>query len=188
MKRIALFFGSFNPIHNGHIGIGQAVLDQQKADEVHYILTPQNPHKNTAALLPEEHRWNMLTQALAPYDGLVANDIELHMPKPSYTANTLQKLTDEHPDNAYFMLMGADSAIGLDGWQNAAYIKQFPLLIYPRNDISLDAFPAHQCLQAPLLDIAATSIRETKDMQQLKAWLPDGVIAYMQTHQLLNDI
>ena len=188
MKRIALFFGSFNPIHNGHIGIGQAVLDQQKADEVHYILTPQNPHKNTAALLPEEHRWNMLTQALAPYDGLVANDIELHMPKPSYTVNTLQKLTAEHPDNAYIMLMGADSAVGLDGWQNAAYIKQFPLLIYPRNDISLDAFPAHQRLQAPLLDIAATSIRETKDMQQLKAWLPDGVIAYMQTHQLLNDI
>ena len=82
------------------------------------------------------------------------------------------------------MLMGADSAVGLDGWKNAAYIKQFPLLIYPRNDISLDAFPTHQRLQAPLLDIAATSIRETKEMKQLKAWLPDGVIAYMKTHQL----
>lgn len=188
MKRIALFFGSFNPIHKGHIGIGQAAIDQQLADEVHFILTPQNPHKNTDALLPEEHRWKMLVKVLAPFDSLVASDIELHMPKPNYTAHTLQKLTTANPEDAYIMLMGADSAVGLDGWQNAAYIKQFPLLIYPRNDISLDAFPAHQRLQAPLLDIAATSIRETKDMQQLKAWLPDGVIAYMQTHQLLNDI
>ena len=188
MKRIALFFGSFNPIHNGHIGIGQAVLNQQKADEVHYILTPQNPHKNAATLLQEQHRWKMLVKALAPYEGLVANDIELHMPKPSYTANTLQKLTTEHPKHTYIMLMGADSAIGLATWQNAAYIKQFPLLIYPRHDISLDAFPAHQRLEAPLLDVSATSIREAKDMQQLKAWLPDEVIAYMQVHQLLNDI
>ena len=154
MKRIALFFGSFNPIHKGHIGIGQAALDQQKVDEVHYILTPQNPHKNTAALLSEEHRWKMLVKALAPYDGLVANDIELHMPKPNYTAHTLQKLTTAHPDHTYIMLMGADSATGLDAWKNAAFIKQFPLLIYPRNDISLDAFTAAQRLEAPLLDVS----------------------------------
>ena len=187
MKRTALFFGSFNPIHNGHIGIGQAVLDQQKADEVHYILTPQNPHKPAAELLPEHHRWNMLQLALEAYPKMIPNDIELHLPKPSYTAATLQKLTTDYLKNSYIMLMGADSAIGLDAWQNAAYIKQFPLLIYPRNDISLDTFPAHQRLQAPLLHIAATSIRETKNLQQLIAWLPDGVIAYMQTHQLLND-
>ena len=188
MKRTALFFGSFNPIHNGHIGIGRAVLNQQKADVVHYILTPQNPHKNTDALLPERHRWKMLIKALEPYDGLVANDIELHMPKPSYTAKTLQKLTAEYPDNNYVILMGADSAIDLATWHNTAYIKQFPLLIYPRNDISLHAFPADQRLQAPLLNISATSIRETKDMQQLKDCLPNGVITYMQAQQLLNDI
>ena len=188
MNRIALFFGSFNPIHNGHIGIGQAVLDQQKADEVHYVLTPHNPHKNTAVLLPEEQRWNMLSKALAPYNGLVANDTELHMPKPSYTAQTLKKLTADHPENNYIILMGADSAIGLEAWQNADYIKQFPLLIYPRNDISLDAFPAHQRLQAPLLDVSATSIRKTRDVQQLKEWLPEGVVGYLQANQHLNDI
>jgi nicotinate-nucleotide adenylyltransferase len=188
MKRIALFFGSFNPIHKGHIGIGQAALDQQKVDEVHYILTPQNPHKNTAVLLSEEHRWKMLVKALAPYDGLVANDIELHMPKPNYTAHTLQKLTTANPEHSYIMLMGADSATGLDAWKNAAFIKQFPLLIYPRNDISLDAFTAAQRLEAPLLDVSATRIRKTKDMLQLKEWLPDEVIAYMQAHQLVNDI
>jgi nicotinic acid mononucleotide adenylyltransferase len=86
------------------------------------------------------------------------------------------------------MLMGADSAIGLDAWKDAAFIKQFPLLIYPRNNISLDAFTAAQRLQAPLLNVSATRIRETKDMQQLKEWLPDEVIAYMQAHQLLSDI
>ena len=188
MKRIALFFGSFNPIHKGHIGIGQAALDQQKVDEVHYILTPQNPHKNTAALLSEEHRWKMLVKALAPYDGLVADDIELHMPKPNYTSHTLQKLTTAHPDRNYIMLIGADIATGLDAWKNVAFIKQFPLLIYPRNDISLDAFTSAQRLDAPLLDVSATRIRKTKDMLLLKAWLPDEVIAYMQAHQLLNDI
>ena len=188
MKRIALFFGSFNPIHKGHIGIGQAVLDQQKADEVYYVLSPRNPHKNKAVLFPEEKRWDMLSQALMPYNGLVANDTELYMPKPSYTAQTLKKLTTEHPENNYIMLMGADSAIGLEAWQNADYIKQFPLLIYPRNDISLDAFPAHQQLKAPLLDVSASRIRETKNIQQLKEWLPDGVKECLLVNQHLNDI
>ena len=86
------------------------------------------------------------------------------------------------------MLMGADSAIGLDAWKDEAFIKQFPFLIYPRNNISLDAFTAAQRLQAPLLNVSATRIRETKDMQQLKEWLPDEVIAYMQAHLLLSDI
>ena len=86
------------------------------------------------------------------------------------------------------MLMGADSATGLDAWKNAAFIKQFPLLIYPRNDISLDAFTAAQRLEAPLVDVSATRIRKTEDLLQLKEWLPDEVIAYMQAHQLVNDI
>jgi nicotinate-nucleotide adenylyltransferase len=132
MKRIALFFGSFNPIHKGHIGIGQAVLDQQKADEVHYVLTPHNPHKNTTVLLPEEQRWNMLSKALAPYNGLVANDTELHMPKPSYTAQTLKKLTADHPENNYIMLMGADCAIGLGSMEKCRLYQAIPIVNLPQ--------------------------------------------------------
>ena len=98
MKRVALFFGSFNPIHNGHIFIAQQVLKQHKADEVQFVLSPQNPHKKTTSLLPETHRWNMLQLALKAHQNLTPNDVELHMPTPSYTAKTLKKLVAENPD------------------------------------------------------------------------------------------
>lgn len=187
MKRIALFFGSFNPVHNGHIGIGLEVLKQQKADEVHYVLSPQNPHKPVTELLSEHHRWNMLQLALDPHPKMIPNDIELRLPTPSYTAVTLQKLVEKHSNSTFVLVVGADSAMHLDTWQNAAYIKQFPLLIYPRNDISLDAFPEEQRLHAPLFDISATAIRNTKDNATLKVWLPELVLHYVKQHKLFTD-
>ena len=188
MKRVALFFGSFNPIHNGHIHIAQEVLRQQKADEVQFVLSPQNPHKPATELLPEHHRWNMLQLALESHPKMIPNDIELHLPKPSYTAATLQKLTQENPDTTFLMVLGADTAASLPSWKNADYLMQFPCIVYPRKGIALENNASETVLQnVSLQDISATQIRLEKKGNRLKNWLPESVFAYIQTHQLFSD-
>ena len=186
MKRVALFFGSFNPIHNGHIHIAQEVLRQQKADEVQFVLSPQNPHKPATELLPEHHRWNMLQLALEPHPKTIPNDIELHLPTPSYTAATLQKLTQKNPDTTFLMVLGADTAASLPSWKNADYLMQFPRIVYPRKGIALENNASETVLQnVSLQDISATQIRETKNLQQLKKGLPALVMDYVKQHKLL---
>lgn len=189
MKRVALFFGSFNPIHNGHIHIAQEVLRQQSADEVQFILTPQNPHKSTTDLLPETHRWNMLELALMQYPHMTPNDVELHMPKPSYTAATLKKLTQGNMDCTFLLLLGADSAATLSSWKNADYLMDFPRIVYPRKGTDLEKKHNDIVLQnVALQEISATQIRSERDEDVLKNWLPDAVFAYAQTHSLFNGI
>jgi nicotinate-nucleotide adenylyltransferase len=188
MKRIALFFGSFNPIHKGHIRIGLKVLKLQKADEVHFVLTPQNPQKPPTVLWPEEHRWNMLQQALEVYEKLIPNDIELHLAKPSYTSVTLRELTKRHPENHYILLFGADTAINLKTWDNADYLKKFPRLIYPRKNNSLKKFPPNECIQnVELHVISASTLRSTKEREVLNEWIPKKVYKYIIDHKLIND-
>lgn len=189
MKRVALFFGSFNPIHTGHIYIAKEVIKQQKADEIHFVLSPHNPHKTTADLLPETHRWNMLKLALEQQQNMIPDDIELHMPKPSYTAETLKKLTQENPNCTFIILLGADSEATLSRWKNADYIMQFPRIIYPRKGTVLENISSEMVLQnVSLQDISATRIRAQKDLHTLKTWLPEAVFAYIQEHQLFSDI
>ncbi len=186
MKRIALFFGSFNPIHNGHIHIANEVLRQHKADEVHFVLSPQNPHKSASDLLPEIHRWNMLQLALRGYKKLIPSAIELQLPKPSYTATTLKKLTQENPKSDFSLLLGADSAATLPSWKNADYLMQFPCIVHPRKGTVLEDNPTQTILQnVSLQDISATEIRENKDLKALHGWLPELVLAYLKEHDLL---
>lgn len=189
MKRVALFFGSFNPIHNGHLHMAQEVLKQNKADEVQFVLSPQNPFKERKTLLPEHHRWAMLQLALEPFPLLIPNDVELHLPKPSYTATTLKTLQKQNPDNNYSLLVGADTAKSLPTWHMAEYLLKFPLWIYPRKGVSLAEFPAEQQLSdVSMQDISATDIRAASDLKRIKKWLPCSVYAYLETHLLLTDI
>ena len=189
MKRVALFFGSFNPIHNGHIHIAHEVLNQKKADEVQFVLSPQNPFKDSAELWPENHRWEMLTLALAQTPGMSANAVELELPKPSYTATTLKKLVSDNPSTQYILLLGADSAASLPAWKHATYLSDFSLLIYPRTGSSTASFPKEQVLnEVPMQAISATAIRTTSDMDLRKTWLPAPVLTYIQEHRLLSDI
>jgi len=189
MKRVALFFGSFNPIHNGHIYIAQEVLKQNKADEVQFVLSPHNPHKSATDLLPETHRWEMLQLALKDQKNLIPNDVELHLPKPSYTAATLKKLTQENPDCVFSLVLGADSAATLSRWKNADYLMQFPRIVYPRKGTSQEEFYAGEVLtNVALYDISATEIREEQHLKTLEKWLPEQVLIYIQTHQLLSGI
>lgn len=187
MKRIALFFGSFNPIHNGHIQIASAVLAKDKADEVQFVLTPHNPFKDPAELWPEAHRWAMLQEVLAGYPNMMPNDIELKLPKPNYTATTLEALTKKYPNHTYSLLLGADSATSLPTWHQAAYIQQFPRLIYPRAGSTISSFSEEELLQeVPLQEISASQIRTTQDQTLLDTWLPPAVRAYLSKHSMIS--
>lgn len=189
MKRVALFFGSFNPIHNGHISIAKEVLNQGKADEVQFVLSPQNPLKSVSDLLPELHRWKMLQLALEDYKNLIPNNIELQFPKPSYTAATLKKLTQENPERDFCLLLGADSAATLTSWKNADFLLTFPRIVYPRKGIVVDKRTSEYLLKnVSLQDISATEIREQKNLKTFKEWLPKKVLNYIQKHRLINGI
>ena len=189
MKRVALFFGSFNPIHNGHLSIAQEVLKQNKADEVQFVLSPQNPHKSASDLLPETHRWKMLQLALEDHTNLIPSDIELQLPKPSYTAATLKKITQENPETDFLLLLGADSAATLSSWKNPDFLMAFPRIVYPRRGTVLEKHVSETLLEnVSLQEISATEIREKKDLKTLQQWLPKTVLDYLQKHQLLSGI
>ena len=185
MKRVALFFGSFNPIHNGHIHIAQEVLRHQKADEVHFVLSPQNPHKSETELLAETHRWDMLQLALQNHKALIPNSIELQLSKPSFTAKTLRKLVADNPTVEYALLLGADNETQLHTWDDADYLMQFPRYVYPRKGIVLPESSLKMTfLDVELQEISATKIRSINNLRALKKWLPESVMEYIETHRL----
>ena len=105
MSRTALFFGSFNPIHHGHLGVAKAALQTQQVDHVTFVVSPQNPFKKQADLLPEHHRLNLAQQVLEDRPNMSVSDVEFALPKPSYTLDTLNFLTDKNPTAQYVLLM-----------------------------------------------------------------------------------
>ena len=189
MKRVALFFGSFNPVHKGHLHIASAVLEKGLADEVEFVLTPHNPFKKLANLWPEADRWKMLEIALAKFPNMHPNDIELELPKPNYTATTLKRLGELYPNKEYSLLLGADTAVSLPTWTQAEYIQQFPLLIYPRAGSPIPPFSKGRLLiDVELQEISASEIRTTTDQELLRTWLPEGVHTYLAKNNWVIDI
>lgn len=160
---IALFFGSFNPIHIGHLSIAQYVLNECGVDEVHFVLSPQNPFKTNAELWSTAKRWELLTQSIADNSRFKASDIELNLPTPSYTSQTLKHLESQNTGHQYSLLMGSDTYAGLSNWQSPEHIRSYPLLVYPRqthDSLSINASDQVQLLNSPILGISATMIRQ----------------------------
>ena len=160
---IALFFGSFNPIHIGHLSIAQYVLNECGVDEVHFVLSPQNPFKTNTELWSTAKRWDLLTQSIADNPRFKASDIELHLPTPSYTSQTLKHLESQTTGHQYSILMGSDTFAGLSNWKSPEHIRSYPLLVYPRqthDSLSIAASDQVKVLNSPLLGISATMIRQ----------------------------
>lgn len=175
-KRIALFGGSFNPIHNGHIGLARQVLAEGFADEVWLLVSPQNPLKAQADLLDEKERLEIARAALANAPHILASDFEFHLPRPSYTWNTLHALHKQFPDHDFILLIGADNWANFHRWYRADdIIRTHQLIVYPRQGYPLrqpEAFPKTvQLLQAPLFPYSSTDIRhavaESKDISAM---------------------
>lgn len=161
--KIGLFGGSFNPIHNGHVALAKAFLAQSKLDEVWFLVSPQNPLKENAELLSDTARLSMVRKVLEHEEHLIASDYEFHLPRPSYTWNTLQHLAQDYPDNEFVLLIGGDNWEHFDKWYNADEIAHsYQIMIYPRkgNRVIPSNLPKNiTLLNTPLLDISSTGIR-----------------------------
>jgi nicotinate-nucleotide adenylyltransferase len=170
MARIGLYFGSFNPIHIGHMAIAGYMTEFTDLDQVWFVVSPQNPLKKKETLLADHHRLYMAQIAIGDHDKLKASDIEFRLPLPSYTINTLAYLGEKHNGHEFCLVMGEDNLYTLHKWKNAQELAaSYPIYIYPRRDIKKPASPLLEQLlkkgnihrvKAPLMEISGTFIRE----------------------------
>jgi nicotinate-nucleotide adenylyltransferase len=160
---IALYFGSFNPIHVGHLIIATQILNKTSIQQVWFVVSPQNPFKQSQSLLNEYDRLHLVNLAIEGNEKFRASNIEFQLPKPSYTATTLTYLMEKYPDHVFRIIIGSDSFQNIMRWKNAdAIIRNHKLLIYKRPGFEVDnTINANiEVIDAPLLEISATYIRE----------------------------
>lgn len=188
--KIGLYFGSFNPIHTGHLIIANHVLTETDLQRVWFVVSPQNPFKPSSTLLNEYDRLHLVQTAITDNDGFKAVDVEFSLPKPSYTAHTLAYLSEKYPTYSFSIIMGSDSFQNLPVWKNSeAIINQYPLLVYKRPGFDiLDDYGARiQVLQAPLLEISATHIRErVQQGKSIKYLVPESVEEEISTNRFFR--
>ena len=176
-KRTAIFGGSFNPIHKGHIALARYILKKKFADEVWFLISPQNPLKKDSDLLDENIRLELAKAALIHEKNIFASDFEFNLSRPSYTWNTLNALTTEYPSRKFLLTIGADNWTIFNKWAHSEdIIKHYPILIYPRKNYSVneETLPATvHYMNAPLYPYASTDIRHA--LQTLKEMLPEEI-------------
>jgi nicotinate-nucleotide adenylyltransferase len=184
--QVGLFFGSFNPIHVGHLIIAQAMVDHAALGEVWFVVSPHNPHKSSKSLIHEFDRIDMVEAAISDNDRFKACDVEFNMPRPSYTITTLAHLQEKYSNHKFRLIIGEDNLHAFPKWRNSSVIlRDFGLLVYPRpgaDPSSLKNHPNVQYVTAPMLDISATYIRAA-----IKAGMSIRYLVPHRTAQFIYD-
>lgn len=160
---VGLYFGSFNPIHNGHLIIANHILNETSINKIWFIVSPQNPFKESKTLLNEFDRLHLVRLAIQDDNRIRCSDIEFNLPKPSYTSNTLAFLSEKHPEHRFAVIMGSDSYQNVDKWKNyETIVNNYPIYVYKRDgfEITKGLNKSPVILNAPLIQISATQIRE----------------------------
>jgi nicotinate-nucleotide adenylyltransferase len=178
--KIGLYFGSFNPIHHGHLIIASHILYNSELDQLWFVVSPQNPLKPSAGLLNEYHRFYLTQLAIEGEKNMRAIDFEFKLPRPSYTIDTLTYLQEKYPDHNFSVIMGSDSFQNFSRWKNFEQIlKNYPIFIYPRQggaDIQNYPGASITIVKAPMLEISATQIRNNiKQGKPIRFLVPDKV-------------
>jgi len=189
LKQIGLFFGSFNPIHIGHLALANYMVEFETIDEVWFVVSPQNPFKKSAELLDASVRIKMVELATQGQSNYKAEDIELSLPTPSFTINTLKALSQKHPDNKFTIIMGADNILRFHHWKAYEEIEvNYPILVYPRPNSKIDTkrLPENcKVTDAPLIEIASSSIRQwIKEGKSTPFLIPEKVFQFIQERNL----
>ncbi len=180
LMKIGLYFGSFNPVHVGHLIIANHFLNETDLEKIWFIVSPHNPLKNEKGLLNEFHRLQLVRLATEEDNRIKVSDIEFSLPKPSYTVNTLAYLAEKNPEHVFCIIMGSDSFQNIDKWKNYEVIlKNYPIYVYPRpgfeirNPMNTDL----KIVSAPLLEISATLVRNNiRSGKSVRYLLPDKVL------------
>ena len=176
---IGLYFGSFNPIHIGHLIIANHILNTGLIDKLWFVISPQNPFKINHSLLNEYDRMHLVTKSTEEDPRIKVSDVEFHLSKPSFTVNTLNHLKEKHPDYTFFIIMGSDSFQNLPQWHNAqAIMNHYEIIVYPRPGfevVKLKNVAVH-ITDAPLLEISSTLIRKlVKEGKSIRYLVPELV-------------
>jgi len=184
VKKTGLYFGSFNPVHIGHLAIANYMLEFTDLDEVCFVVSPLNPLKNKNTLLANHHRFAMVQRAVEDFYRFQVTNIEFSLPQPSYTINTLVALGEKYPNKQFVLIMGADNLDTFHKWKNYEVILQYyQIYVYPRPGHDGGKFREHpsvQWIDAPLIEISASFIRSAiKNKKDIRFFLPEKVYKYM---------
>ncbi len=183
--KVGLFFGSFNPIHVGHMVIANHMLEFTDLEKIWFVVSPQNPLKNKTSLLNEKHRLHLVTLAIGDTNKYKASNIEFKLPQPSYTINTLTHLQEKFPQHQFALIMGTDNLKSFKKWKNYEEIlKNYELYVYPRIDADGGELKTHKkvkLVNAPLMEISSTAIRAgIKEKKDMRYFMPDEVWQYIK--------
>jgi nicotinate-nucleotide adenylyltransferase len=182
---IGLYFGSFNPIHIGHLIIANHILNESNLERIWFVVSPLNPFKNSENLLNEYDRLHWVQKAIEKDARLKASDIEFLLPKPSYTVHTLAYLKEKYPEHTFSIIMGSDGFQNLDKWKNPEIIiENYSVIVYKRPGFEVDnkLNASIQIMDAPLLEISSTHIRGLiKDGKSIRYLVPSSIEEEMLT-------
>lgn len=188
MKKIGLFFGSFNPIHIGHLILANYIVEHTDLDELWFVVSPQNPLKSKKSLLHDHDRYDMVEMAIKNYPKMRVSDIEFSMPKPSYTIDSLTYLRERYPEYTFGLIMGEDNLVSLPKWKNyETLIKNHQIIVYPRvlaqhTDKEVITQENICKINAPIIELSATEIRKMiREKKNVRPMLPPEVFEYIDT-------
>ena len=187
MKKTGLFFGSFNPIHIGHLILANYILENSDMDELWFVVSPQNPFKDKKSLLKDNNRLDMVQLAIKNYPKMRASNVEFSLPQPSYTIDTLTYLKEKYPDFSFALIMGEDNLKSLQKWKNAEkLIEENQIIVYPRTfegEKQDHEYLQHEnisLIKAPVIELSATEIRNMiKAGKNTRPMLPPEVFDYL---------
>ena len=184
--KIGLYFGTFNPIHIGHLTIANHLAEHSDLDQIWFVVTPQSPFKKKSSLLDNYQRLEMVFQATKDYDKLRPSDIEFGLKQPNYTIDTLVYLEEKHPNHTFSLIMGEDNLKGFHKWKNYELIlENYNIYVYPRisegkTDTQFKDHPKIHHVAAPIMEISSTFIRNSiKDGKNIRPLLPYAVWEYI---------
>ena len=188
MKKIGIYSGSFNPIHHGHVMLANYLVEFSDLDELWFVVSPQNPLKKKEDLLDDDERLKMVKLAVDDDSRFFVSDIEMHLPTPSYTINTLTALSGQYPDNQFVFICGMDSLQNFKNWREYQKIlDNYELLVFPREGYDggeLINYPSVTVLKTPILEISSTFIRRCiKEGRDVRHFMPEKAFNYLKQNR-----